>query len=126
MLTRDRNVIVTLDDGSEVGFRINNWVLKETQRKAGCKGIIDLLKKIGVDDDNMDTVAFNILIMEAVNEYNHHQGIKTKLDDRGASDLIDQMGGIMQALHKIIEGFDTYVSKNLQPRQEAGETVMSQ
>jgi hypothetical protein len=125
MTTRDRNVIVELEDGSKLGIRIDNWSLKETQRKTGCKGMLELLHRIGIDDGNIDSEAFTILLMEAANEYNHHQKITANpIDERTASEYIDSMGGIILALQKITEGFGQYIPKNSPPPQMAGELTL--
>jgi hypothetical protein len=124
MTDRDRNVIVTLEDGSELGLRVDNWVLKETQKKAGCKGIIELLQRIGIDDANIDNETFIILVMEAVNEYHHFKGEKTVIDQRTASRYIDDMGGIIMALQKISEGLAQYIPKNHQPPVKTGEMTL--
>jgi hypothetical protein len=121
MTTRDRNVLIELEDGSKLGIRIDNWALKETQRKTGCKGMIELLTKIGIDDGNIDAEAFTVLLMESVNEYNYHQKIeKEPITEREASDYIDSMGGIIQALAKITEGFQQYIPKNSPAPQKVG------
>jgi hypothetical protein len=124
MTDRDRNVIVTLEDGSELGLRVDNWVLKETQKKAGCKGIIELLQRIGIDDANIDNETFIILVMEAVNEYHHFKGEKIVIDQRTASRYIDDMGGIIMALQKISEGLAQYIPKNHQPPVKTGEMTL--
>jgi hypothetical protein len=114
METRDRNVIVDLEDGKKLGIRVDNWALKETQRKTGCRGMIELLTRIGIDDGNIDVEVFTVLLMEIVNEYNFHQKIdKEPITEREASELIDEMGGIIMALQKITEGFKQYIPKNL-------------
>jgi hypothetical protein len=127
MQTRDRNVLVELEDGSKLGIRIDNWALKETQRKTGCRGMIELLTKIGIDDGNIDAEAFTILLMESINEYNYHQKIEKELvTEREASDYIDAMGGIIQALAKITEGFQQYIPKNSSAPQKVGRKKILQ
>lgn len=121
-MDRDRNVIIQVGE-QEVGLRVNNWVLKETQKKAGCKGVVQLFSKIGMDDSNIDLETFIILLMESINEYNHHKKIDERLDERQTSELIDDMGGVIQALAKISEGLQTYVPKNSQPPQMVGEEI---
>jgi len=121
MIDRERNIIVKVGD-QEVGFRVDNWVLKQTQKKTGCKGIIDLFTRIGIDDSNIDMEAFTILLMESQNEYNHHQKINKIIDERETSELIDQMGGVINALQALSEGFETFIPKNSQPPQMVGET----
>ena len=115
MLTRDKNVEVEVE-GGKIGLRVDNWVLKETQKKTGCKGVIELFRKIGFDDGNIDIESFIILIMEAANEYNFHQKIDKVIDERQASEYIDAMGGIIDSMAKISEGF-----KQLDPNQTAPE-----
>ncbi len=120
MVTRERNILIDCDGGS-IGLRIDNWVLKETQKKAGCKGIIELFKKIGFDDSNIDLESFIILIMEAANEYNYHQKIDQRIDEREASDYIDRMGGIISALSKVAEGLNQFDPNQATP-EKAGDT----
>jgi hypothetical protein len=125
MTTRDGNVIVELASGLKVGFRFDNWVWKETQRKTGSTGVMHLLHRIGIDDGNIDGVALLTLLVEAINEYNHNQKIDVPpIDERTVSDYIDQMGGASVALIKIAAGFDQYVPKNLEPPQMAGELTL--
>jgi hypothetical protein len=119
-MNRENNILVTVSD-KEIGFRIDNWVLKETQRKSGCKGIIELLIRIGVDDSNIDMEAFSILLMEAFNEYQYYTKGKLSIDQRGACELIDDMGGIVSALQKISEGLLSYVPKNSPALQTVGQ-----
>lgn len=121
-MNRDQNIIVKLSD-REVGFRIDNWVLKETQRKTGSKGILSLLIRIGVDDSNIDMESFTILLMESYNEYQYYQKKKDLLDERGACELIDEMGGIINALTLLSEGLQSYIPKNSQPPQMVGEMI---
>jgi hypothetical protein len=121
METRDRNVIVDLEDGTKLGIRIDNWALKETQKKSGCRGMIDLLTRIGIDDGNIDVEVFTILLMEAANEYNFHQKIeKEPITVREACALIDEMGGIIQAYEKVTEAFKQYIPKNSPAPQKKG------
>lgn len=125
METKDRNIIVELENGTKIGLRVNNWALRETQRKSGCKGIVELFHKIGVDDGNIDMQTFIILLMEAVNEYNIHQGNKDiEINERIASGYVDEMGGIINALKKISEGLIQYVPKNVHPPQQTGEVIL--
>lgn len=125
METRDRNIIVELENGNKIGLRVNNWALRETQRKSRCKGIVELFHKIGIDDGNIDLETFIILLMESVNEYNIHQGKKDiEINERIASGYIDEMGGIINALKKISEGLIQYVPKNVNPPQIAGEVIL--
>jgi len=119
-MDRNRNIVVELN-GRTLGFRVDNWVLRETQRKCGCKGVVELLTRIGLDDGNMDIEAFTILIMEAYNEYQYFNKVEVKIDERSASNLIDEMGGIISSLEIITEALQTYIPKNSQPPQEVGE-----
>jgi hypothetical protein len=121
METRDRNVIIELENGTKLGIRIDNWTLKETQRKSGCRGMIELLTRIGIDDANIDVEAFTILLMEAIDEFNYHQKIdKEPITMREACALIDEMGGIIQAMPKITEAFKQYIPKNSPAPQQKG------
>lgn len=117
MIDRNRNVIIKFED-REVGFRIDNWVLMQTQKKSGCKGIMELLKKIGIDDSNMDLETFTMLVCEAHNEYVHTTGKGDQIDTRKASELIDEMGGVIAALQQLADGFQSHVPKNSPPPME--------
>jgi len=120
MIDRNRNIIVNIGL-EEIGFRIDNWVFLQTQKKSGCKGIIDLLSKIGLDDANMDLETFTILVMEARNEYLHYLGSKEKINEREACELIDKMGGLIDSLQKLGDGFQSFIPKNPEPPQMVGE-----
>jgi hypothetical protein len=126
-MDRSRNVIIELD-GRVIGLRFDQWVLKQTQNKTQCKGVLEMFHRIGVDDGNIDLNALTILLVEAYNEYiywakknNEPEHQTTALDERDASELIDDMGGMLDALAKISEGLSTYIPKNSQPLQTAGE-----
>lgn len=127
-MDRNRNIITEVD-GRTVGFRVDNWVLKETQRKAGCKGIVELFNKIGVNDANIDLETLTLLLMEAYNEFQYFEKkegrIKKEvlLDERGACELIDDMGGVIAALEKMTEGLQTPIPKNSKPPQKVGEMI---
>lgn len=89
-----------------------------------------MFTRIGIDDGNIDLNALTILIIEAYNEYiywakkyNEQEYQTVALDERDASELIDEMGGMLDALGKMSEGLSTYIPKNSQPLQEAGETI---
>jgi hypothetical protein len=124
MLTRDRNVVVQLEDGTEVGFRIDNWVLHQTQKRTGCKGVLEMFAKIGMDDGNMDIESFQILVAEAADEYNHFMKITApKTSERQASEYIDGMGGMIMAMAKITKGLQHYLPKNTTPPQKEGVLI---
>lgn len=130
-MDRNRNVIVELE-GRKIGFRFDQWVLKQTQNKTHSKGILEMFHRIGIDDGNIDLNALTILIIEAYNEYifwaKKYQGDElqtTSLDERDASELIDEMGGMLDALAKITEGLSSYIPKNSEPLQPAGETTLA-
>lgn len=120
MITRERNLEVDAE-GGKIGLRIDNWVLKETQKKSGCKGVVELFKKIGFDDGNLDIESFIILIMEAANEYSFHQKKEERIDERTASEYIDRMGGVIPALSKISEGLTQFDPNQATP-EKAGES----
>lgn len=120
MITRERNLEVEAE-GGKIGLRIDNWVLKETQKKSGCKGVVELFKKIGFDDGNLDIESFIILIMEAANEYSFHQKKEERIDERTASEYIDRMGGVIPALSKISEGLTQFDPNQATP-EKAGES----
>lgn len=129
-MDRNRNVIIELE-GRSIGLRFDQWVLRQTQNKTQCKGVIEMFTRIGIDDGNIDLNALTILLIEAYNEYiywakkNNAEEYQTSaLDERDASELIDEMGGMLDALAKISEGLSTYVPKNSQPLQPAGETTL--
>jgi len=78
-----------------------------------------MFRRVGMDDGNIDLNALTILLIEAYNEYTYWakkngetQYQTTSLDERDASDLIDEMGGMLDALAKISEGLTTYIPKN--------------
>lgn len=120
-MDRNRNTIIEID-GTDYGFRIDTWVLKQVQIKTGCKGVVETLNKIGVNSEDINLDALSILIMEAHNEYLHFSHVKNKdITDRQACDLIDEMGGVVPALEKLSEGFETHLPKNSQPPQTVGE-----
>jgi hypothetical protein len=123
MTDRDRNVIVTLEDGSKLGFRFDHWVFLQTQRKTQSKGMIDMFQKIGFDDANIDLTSFTILLVESINEYHFFNGDNTVIDERSASRYIDLMGGTIKAMEKISEGFAQYIPKNSEPPVETGEMI---
>jgi hypothetical protein len=124
MTDRELNVIIETANGN-VGFRFSTWVIRETQRRAECKGVISLLQKIGVDDGDIDSNTLAILIEEAHNEFLKF----TKSEDKPiafkeACDLIDDMGGLIIALHKMGEGLTMHVPKNPEPPQPVGEKIL--
>lgn len=125
MTTRDGNILIDLGDGREIGLRIDNWALMQTQQKTGCRGMVELLQRIGIDDGNIDVFAFTILLMESANEYALHQKTGADpIDQRTASEYIDAMGGLVLAMAKITEGFKQYIPKNSQPPQMEGELIL--
>lgn len=119
-MDRNRNVIVELED-RKIGFRFDNWVLKESQLKTKCSGVNELIGRIS----NMDLEVFTIILMEAYNEYNYFMKSPEKINERQSSELIDEIGGMVTALEKINEGLTPYVSKNPEPPQKVGETLVS-
>lgn len=118
-MDRNRNTIIDID-GTLYGFRIDTWVLKQVQIKTGCKGVVETLNKIGVNTNDISVDALSILIMESHNEYNHFTKSPVTIDDRQACELIDKMGGLIDALEKLSEGFETHIPKNSQPPQMEG------
>lgn len=129
-MDRNRNVIIELE-GRSIGLRFDQWVLKQTQNKTQSKGVIDMFNRIGIDDGNIDLNALTILLIEAYNEFiywskkNGQPEYQTSaLDERDASELIDEMGGMLDALAKMSEGIATYTPKNSQPLQTAGEKTL--
>jgi hypothetical protein len=124
-MTRDRNIEIVLD-GNIIGLRVDNWALKETQNKTGCKGLIELFHKIGIDDGNIDIEAFTVLFAESMNEYNFYKGVKDTIDARKASEVIDEMGGIIIALQRLSEGLQHYIPKNQPAPQMEGQELITQ
>lgn len=129
-MDRNRNVIIELE-GRSIGLRFDQWVLRQTQNKTQCKGVIEMFTRIGIDDGNIDLNALTILLIEAYNEYiywakknNEPEYQTSALDERDASELIDEMGGMLDALGKISEGLSMYIPKNSQPLQPAGEKTL--
>lgn len=129
-MDRNRNVIIQLED-RKIGLRFDQWVLKQTQNKTQSKGVIDMFNRIGIDDGNIDLNALTILLIEAYNEFiywskknGQPEYQTTPLDERDASELIDDMGGMLDALAKMSEGLSTYTPKNSQPLQTAGEKTL--
>lgn len=129
-MDRNRNVIIELENRT-IGLRFDQWVLKQTQNKTQSKGVIDMFNRIGLDDGNIDLNALTILLIEAYNEFiywskknGQPEYQTTALDERDASELIDDMGGMLDALAKMSEGLITYTPKNSQPLQTAGEKTL--
>lgn len=120
-MTRDRNVEIVIGDLT-IGLRIDNWALLQTQRRTGCKGLIELFQKIGIDDGNIDIEAFMILWAESMQEYNFYKGIKSDpIEIRNVSEMIDDLGGIIIALEKLTEGLKHYIPKNQAAPQPEGQ-----
>lgn len=111
MISRQGNVEVTVDD-KVFGFRFTTWGLKETQKSAGCKGILELFTKIGLDDSNIDLETFIIMLSEAAKEYNYYNKKDTEISNRIISEWIDEMGGVVVSLSLISEGLKQFVPKN--------------
>lgn len=122
-MTRDRNIELVAD-GTIYGLRVDNWALLQTQKKTGCKGLVELFRKIGMDDGNIDIEAFMILWAESMNEYNRFNKIETEpVDIRKVSEIIDEIGGIIIALEKLTEGLTHYIPKNSTAPQMEGQPI---
>lgn len=123
MIDRKHNVLVLVND-AEVGFRFSTWALKQTQQKAGCKGLVELFTKMGSDDGNIDAESLSILIMESYNDYIYEEKLKTgDINQRDACRLIDAMGGPISCLMKISDGLKGHLPKNPEPPQMVGEAI---
>ncbi len=123
MIDRNQNVILSID-GKDYGFRFSTWALKQTQQRAGCKGVIQLFKKIGLEDNDLDFETLSLLAMEARNDYIYTERTgEESITQRMACDIIDKTGGVMDFLQKISEGLASHLPKNQEPPQRAGETI---
>jgi hypothetical protein len=120
MLNRKGNLEIKTEENT-FGFRFTTWGLKETQKAAGCKGMLELFTKIGFDDSNIDLDTFILLLMEAAREYNYYEKKEVELSPRIVSEWIDEMGGVIVSLGLISEGLKQFVPKNSQP-PATGET----
>lgn len=124
MTDRDLNVIIETSEGN-VGFRFSTWVIKQTQTRSGCKGIVSMLQKLGVDDGDIDADTLAVLIEEAHNEFlKFTKSTEPKITNEKACGLIDEMGGIVLALQKMGEGLTMHVPKNPEPPQPVGEKIL--
>ncbi len=124
MTDRDLNVIVEIDSGN-LGFRFSTWVIKQTQIRSGCKGIVSIFQKLGVDDGDTDADTLSILVEEAHNEFlKFTKSTDQKITNEEACGLIDDMGGPVLGFKKIAEGLTMHVPKNLEPPQPAGEKIL--
>lgn len=124
MQDRNRNVIIELGNGEKLGVRIDHWAMRCAQLKTKCKGFIDLFSRIGFEGE-YDLEVVIVFTMEIVNEYNHYNKIDIKIDERAASEYIDNVGGWLPFLEKIREGLNQYIPKNLQPPQTKRGKVKS-
>jgi len=120
MLTREGNIEVNVGD-KVYGFRFTTWGMKETQKSTGCKGILELFTKIGLDDSNIDLDSFIILMMEAAKEYAYYTKKEIEITPRIVSGWIDDMGGVVNSLNLLTEGLKQFLPKNLEPPM-TGET----
>jgi hypothetical protein len=124
MLNRKGNIEVEFD-GVKYGFRFTTWAIKEAQKVAGCKGVIELYSKIGFDNSNIDLESFLILLVEAAKEYNYYEKIDSEVTDRGVSEIIDKMGGLINALPILTEGLKQHETKNLEAPEMTGQEILN-
>lgn len=123
MIDRNRNCIIEVD-GETFGFRFSTWALKQAQVRTGCKGVVQLFTRIGVDDANIDLESLSILGVEAHNDYLYSQGkTDSQITQRQMCDIIDKVGGVVDFLQMISEGLATHLPKNQAPPQKAGEKI---
>jgi hypothetical protein len=121
-MDRDGNIIIDVDD-EKIGFRVSTWALKEVEKKAGLKGQLDLLDKIGLGHGNVNAEVVIILVMEIFNEYKFFKKEDMVINEREASVVVDRIGGPMEAIVKLAPGFKFFTPKNSQPPQKVGELI---
>lgn len=122
-MTRDGNVELEVG-GEKIGLRFDTWVWKNVTIKTNSKGMIDTLSKYGFGKTkeellelgfDLDINLYIILICEALNEYNYSKKIDKVYTEREASEVIDKIGGTLEAMALVGKTLNQVESKNVEP-----------
>lgn len=116
MIDRKHNVIISVN-GEDVGFRFTTWTLSQTIKRLGLKGVIELYEKLG----QLDIEAWTAMVLEGRREFAFSEKKEISITMRDASQLIDDIGGLMEVTQKLSEGVQGHTPKNQPAPQMEGQ-----
>lgn len=116
MKDKKGNVLVPVN-GAQVGFRFSTWAINQARKECGYASLSVFWNALS--EENTDCVLS--LLKEAHNDYEGNQ----KLDLRGMTDFIDEIGGFINAIELLRNGLEQNNTYD-DPNQTAPETGLNE